>query len=112
MSTNQFLDEIDRGEGLTLSQLARRVPRTRLNLPVTLGCVLRWVIAGTKMPSGPPVKLEALRLAGKWITTPGAFRRFMLEQTPIGAAPTMPRTAAKRSRAADRAARELEAAGV
>ena len=38
--------------------------------------------AGVKGPGGQRVKLEAARLAGKWITTPAAIGRFVEAQTP------------------------------
>jgi hypothetical protein len=112
MSTDKLIEEIDAGEGLTLAQLAKRCPRTRQGKPVSLGCVLRWVLKGARDPNGKPVCLEAARLGGKWITTPAAFRRFIERQTPRLEPSQTPRTAAKRQRAADRAARELEAAVV
>jgi hypothetical protein len=109
--TEKLLDEINAGEGLTLAQLAKRCPRTRKNRPVSLGCVLRWVLDGAAGPDGNKVKLEAARLAGKWVTTARAFARFVAGQTPT-AEPEPFRTTAKRLRAADHAGDELEARGV
>lgn len=112
MLSDQIMQEIDAADGLTLAQLARRCPRTRQNRPVSLGCVLRWVISGVRGPNGETIRLEAVRLAGRWISTPGALRRFILAQTPTGEPPPSPRTASRRQRAADRAGAELDAAGV
>jgi hypothetical protein len=115
MVTDQLLQEIEAGEGLTLTQAAKRLPRTRQGKPVTLGCVWRWVLNGVWLPGGGQrLRLEACRLAGKWITTPGAIRRFILGQTPNldGERPLMPRSASARQRASERAAKELERQGV
>jgi hypothetical protein len=114
MMTQQLLDEIEAGQGETLTRAARRIPRARQDKPVTLSCLLRWVSRGVKGPNGERIKLEAARLAGKWVTTPGAIRRFVEAQQPqpdVGAAPT-PRTPNARRRAAERAAKELERHGI
>jgi len=109
MLTDQLLAEIESGQGETLMRAARRVPRTRQDRPVTLGCLLRWITAGVIALNGQRVRLEAARLAGKWITTPGAILRFIRAQTPSAEQAT-PRTTTplRRSRAAERAGRQLE----
>jgi hypothetical protein len=114
MLTEQLLEEIEAGQGQTLTQAARRVPRTRQDRPVTIGCLVRWITAGVIGPGGQRVRLEAARLAGRWVTTPGAIRRFVQAQTPRaegGDAPA-PRSPGKRERAAERAARELDRVGI
>ncbi len=114
MVTDQLLQEIEAGEGLTLAQAAKRLPCTRLGKPVTIGCVWRWVLDGARLPDGQRVRLEACRLAGKWITSPGAIRRFILAQTPDVTAerPALPRSALARQRASERAAEKLKQLGV
>lgn len=107
-----LLDEIDKGEGETLAQLAKRVPRTRQGKPVTLSCILRWVLDGARGPDGRRIKLEAVRLAGRWVSSPGALRRFILEQTPADGRLPHPRTPGHRQRASERAAKMLEQAGI
>lgn len=110
--SQELLDEIDKSEGMPLSALARRLPGTRQGKPVSLSCVLRWVLDGATVEKGPrarKVRLEAVRIAGKWISTPGALRRFILAQQPGYTAPI--RSPSQRSRAAERAKRELDKAG-
>jgi hypothetical protein len=114
MLTEQLLEEIEAGQGETVTRAARRVPRTRQDKPVTLGCLLRWILQGVQGPNGQRVRLEAARLAGKWITTPGAIRRFIEAQTPPldGNPAPAPRSPANRRRAAERAGRELDSIGI
>jgi hypothetical protein len=80
-----------------------------------MACLLRWVLDGARGPGGTRVRLEACRISGKWVTTPGALRRFVEAQTPefAGAGPAAKRRSARqRRRAAERADRELEKAGI
>ena len=114
MLSDQFLSEIEAGEGEPLTRAARRIPSTRQGKPVTLSCLLRWVLAGVRSPNGKRVRLEAARLANRWITTPGALRRFVQAQTPRFDAEDTPvvRSPAQRRRASERAAKELERAGI
>jgi hypothetical protein len=99
---------------LSLSQAARALPSSRGGRPVTLSCVLRWVLDGVRLPSGEVVRLEALRIGGRWLTSQEAIQRFAERLTPRldGEPAPTPRTPAARRRASERAARELEAAGI
>jgi hypothetical protein len=118
MLTDRLLEEIESGQGETLTRAARRVPRTRQDRPVTLGCLFRWITSGVLGPDGERVYLEAARLAGRWVTTPGAIRRFVAAQTPASASnratsPVPPtRSTSRRRREAERASQELERAGI
>jgi hypothetical protein len=115
VTTDQLLEEIESGAGETLSRAARRVPRTRLDRPVSLSCLTRWVLTGVRGPGGEIIRLEAAKLAGRWITTPAAIRRFIARQTPqfADAAPaSTTRTPTQRASRSARAARELEKLGV
>jgi hypothetical protein len=113
MLTEQLLEEIEAGQAETLTQAARRVPRTRQNRPVTLGCLFRWIMTGVIGPDGQRVRLEAARLAGKWVTTPGAIRRFAAAQTPsLAADAKVAPSPSRRQREKERAARELNKMGI
>jgi hypothetical protein len=98
---------------ISLTQAARLLPPGRRDRPVSLSCVLRWVLDGVKTPNGV-VRLEAVRLGGRWITSVQALERFAARQTPDleRQAPATPRSAAARTRASERAARALERAGI
>jgi hypothetical protein len=131
MHHDLLLDEIQAGEGLSLSRLARLCPATRrlsevdgdgkpiagtqTLRPVSLACVLRWVIDGVKLDDGTCVRLAAVRLAGKWISSAGALRRFIQAQTPAivdDAQGSEFRTPGQRRRANARADKMLEKAGI
>src|SRR5262245_52846403 len=113
MLTEKLLEEIEGGQGETITRAARRCPSTRQGKTVTLSCVLRWVLTGVRGPDGRRIKLEAARLAGKWITTPAAIRRFVAAQTPHTAeAPTEIRSPTSRRRVSERAAHELDLLGI
>lgn len=106
-------DEIAAGHGQPLAKLTRLFPSSRLGRPVSLGCILRWVQDGVKLPDGSTVRLEAARCAGRWLSTPAAIGRFLSAQTPrLDQAQSTPRTPAARTRAAEQASRELEAIGI
>jgi hypothetical protein len=65
------------------------------------------------VPGGRVVRLEAARLAGRWLTSAPALARYAAAQTPAVETETpAPRTPAQRRRASERAARELERVGI
>jgi hypothetical protein len=75
---------------------------------------VRWITSGAKSPTGEVVRLEAVRLGGRWVTSAAALQRFAERLTPrldAGAAPA-PRTPTQRARAAAKAAAALEKAGI
>jgi hypothetical protein len=100
---------------ITLAQAAARLPPNRLHRPVTASCVLRWVLSGVKVPGGGRMKLEAVRLGGRWLTSVEALERFAARQTPGLDAATNgapPRPPASRQRASERAEKELAKIGI
>jgi hypothetical protein len=99
---------------LSLSQAARLLPPGRRGRPVTLSCLLRWVLDGIDAPSGGRVRLEAARLGGRWVTSREALQRFAERLTPPfdGAPAPAPRSPVTRRRAAERAGEELGRLGI
>src|SRR5438552_644314 len=98
---------------ITLADAAALLPPGRNGRPVTASCVLRWVLRGVRVRGARErVRLEALRIGGRWLTSKEAMQRFAEAQTPIinDAAPI--RTPAARSRASDHADRQLRAIGM
>jgi hypothetical protein len=106
--------EVLAGAGLSLSQAAGRFPAFRENKPISPGTVYRWISDGVRLPDGSRVRLEAVRLGGRWLTSGPAIARFIARQTPSLEANSeaTPRTARQRERAAERAGRDLERMGM
>jgi hypothetical protein len=98
---------------ISLTQAARLLPRGRGDRPVTLSCLLRWIRYGARSPSGELVRLEAIRLGGRWVTSREALQRFAEALTPrLGDTSPMPRTPAAQQRASERAAQQIEKLGI
>lgn len=114
MISDQLLEEIAKGEGEPLVRAAKRMPSSRQGKPVSLSCLLRWVLSGVRGPDDRPIRLEAVRCAGRWLTTPGAIQRWLAAQTPHldGDPPSSPRSPSNRQRASDRAAAQLKKLGI
>jgi hypothetical protein len=97
---------------LSLSQAAKLLPSYRRERPVSLSCLLRWVLDGVRTPNGV-IRLEAVRMGGRWITSAEALERFAAAQTPTFEQPTVsPRALASRQQAVERADRRLESLGI
>jgi hypothetical protein len=97
---------------LSLNQAAKMLPPGRRGRPVTLSCLLRWVLDGVNTPMGR-VRLEAIRMGGRWITSVEALERFADQLTPNldkTSAPT-PRSVLSRRHAAERAGKQLDKIG-
>ena len=77
-----LLTEITAGQGLSLTQAARRFPPHRRNRPVNSSTVWRWMHDGVRLPDGTVVRLEAARVCGRWLTSEPALQRFIAAQTP------------------------------
>jgi hypothetical protein len=100
---------------LSLAQAARRFPPARLGRPVCPATVWRWCRQGVKVRGVGIVRLECVRLSGRWLTSVEAISRFVARQTPLpeGKTPVqLPRTPAGRQKAAERAGKELEKIGI
>jgi hypothetical protein len=107
------LAEIQAGEGLSLSAAGRLAgPGRRGGKAVDASTVYRWVVRGSKSPSGDVIRLEGARVGGCWLTSRGALARFVAALTPVsgeGAPP--PRSPAERRQADAAAAAELDRIG-
>lgn len=107
------LAEIQNGGGLSLSAAGRLFPGHRGNSTVNPSTVFRWLTTGAKTTCGQVVKLEAVRVGGRWLTSRGAINRFVAALTPTANTPPAPpptgSTAALRR--AEAAGRELARRG-
>jgi hypothetical protein len=81
---------------LTLADAAKLLPSVRMGRPVSYQCVLRWVKEGSRRSDGRIVKLEAVRLGGRLITSKEALQRFAEALTPFMAPKNTEPATAKR----------------
>jgi hypothetical protein len=80
--------------------------------PIHFSTVFRWVVKGVRGPAGERVRLDALRIGGRWVTSASALQRFAEALTPQLDGGATPATPTQRQRAAERAGKELEALGI
>jgi hypothetical protein len=99
---------------ITLAQAARLVPPAHGGKRCHLSTVQRWIITGTRGPSGEVVRLEGIRIGSRWFTTREAIMRWSTALTPHldAAPPAPPRTPERRRRASERAAVQLDKIGI
>jgi hypothetical protein len=99
---------------IPLARAAEMVPPARRGKKTHLSTVFRWVTDGAKGPDGRRVRLEAVRLGGRWLTSTEAVQRFAERLTPDLDRPRPPasRSPGARERAAKRADRQLRRLGI
>jgi hypothetical protein len=112
----EVLTEIQSGGGLSLSAAGHLFPGHRGNGTVDPSTVFRWVTRGTRTANGQAVKLEAVRVGARWLTSRSAVARFVTALTTAadpGTESSEPpsRTPATRQKASEQAARQLERMG-
>jgi hypothetical protein len=99
---------------LGMGQAAHRFPPYRLGRPVNPSTIWRWIREGVVLPSGERVRLEGVRVGGRWLTSVEALARFAAAQTPDVdlKRPDPPKPPASRMRAAQRAGEQLDKIGI
>jgi hypothetical protein len=113
MIASELTREIVGGEALSLAQAARLLPSGRLGRPCHPSTLGRWITDGARLPSGAVVRLQAVRLASRWITSRAAVERFLAALTEAAGAPSPAGRCARERTAADAdAARQLERLGL
>jgi Protein of unknown function (DUF1580) len=81
---------------------------------ISFPTIWRYVLRGIPGPDGQRVRLEAIRVGGRWVTSVEAVQRFAEALTPrldADSAP-MPRTPTQRRRNAAAASKRLSDAGI
>jgi hypothetical protein len=112
-------------QGLTPARAARLVPPLRQRrdpsghlepVPTHPSTIVRWIVSGVRARDGSLVRLEAIRVGGRWVTTARCLTAFAARLT---AAQTVPacQPAARplspaRRRDVEAAARELDEIGI
>lgn len=112
----RVLQEVLAGDSQSLPQAAKQFQGHRGNRHLTPSAVFRWRVKGVRTQSGCRVKLEAVRVGSRWMTSRAAVARFIVALTeasePSAAPPEPPRrTESARDRACERAVAELKARG-
>jgi hypothetical protein len=74
-----------RENSISLTEAAGLVPPGRRGRPTHLSTLLRWIKPGVR-----GVRLEAVRLGGRWVTSREALQRFADRLTAAQAGPTAP----------------------
>jgi hypothetical protein len=101
---------------ISLSQAARRLPSFRNDRPVSPATIWRWDSEGVRLPNGTRLRLEAVRLGGRWITSVESLTRFSERQTqaqtPSHEPPLSIRTPGQINTASERAEKQLEEIGI
>ena len=95
---------------ITLCQAASRYPGHRGAGRLHPSTLTRWILRGVRGVGGERIRLEAVRVGCRWLTSEAALERFAAA---LGGAeePSTPRTPASRNNAAENAGRELEQLG-
>lgn len=98
---------------ISLHDGCKLVPSSRSGKKLNIATMWRWINDGVLALDGSRVKLQAIRLGGRWLTSHEAIERFSAALTgDTGNAPAPIRTPAARSRAAEVARKKLEAIGI
>lgn len=104
--------EIRNEKLINLSQAAGLFPPSRRGRPVHVSCLMRWIMEGVRTSSGR-IRLDAIRVGGRWVTSIEAIERFAAAQTPSRPdAAVPPPSPASQKRASARAASRLKELGL
>lgn len=105
--------DITQEQGLSPAQAAKFIPCYRAGKKTHPSTVVRMIQAGVRTPAGRRVKLRAVRLGSRWITSVEAIREFIAAQQgePETVAAAAFRSPSGRRRASEEAAAELSRIG-
>ena len=98
----------------SFSEAAKKIPAYRGTAEhADPSTVFRWANRGCRAADGSLVKLQVVRVGGRYLTSVEAIQRFFESLNTDAVLPkARPRSATKRRRASQRASDELKAAGV
>lgn len=95
---------------ISLAQAAAACPGRRTAARLAPSTIFRWLSRGVRAASGDRVRLEAVRLGGRWVTSSEALARFVRRLTSPDAG--LIAVARPPSPHADRVAAELDRLGL
>jgi hypothetical protein len=95
---------------IDLTEAASRFPGQRGAARLHPATLTRWILKGSKGVNGQRVKLEALRMGSRWLTSAAALARFANALHPAGDSQTETplRTPAARNQASEAAGAQLD----
>lgn len=96
---------------LSLQQAAKRLPPGRNGRPVHVSTIIRWITQGARSPSGEIVRLQAVRLGSRWLTSAEFLDDFARRLTPSFGEPSASSIAPARRKDLGKVG-ELDAAGI
>jgi hypothetical protein len=103
---------LDRGEPtIGVAEVARQFPASRGSGRVHPQTIVRWIQKGVRAANGERIKLEAIRVGYRWMTSEAALKRFLMASTVIEPETAALRTPAQRHRASEEAGAQLEKVG-
>ncbi|MEI7687619.1 MAG: DUF1580 domain-containing protein [Planctomycetota bacterium] len=88
---------------VTLSQLAKKLPRRRLDRPVHPATIHRW-----RSPGVRGIRLECVRIGGTWHTSLEAYQRWVERLTIVESGSNTEVSSARTSPSEDAIDRELD----
>lgn len=102
---------------ISFGQAAKRFPPCRQGKPVSPATPFRWAKYGINRPDGTRVKLESIRVGGRWLTSVEALARFCdrlssSDESTSGPSPSTPRTPSLRQRENDLVENHLKKIGL
>ena len=105
--------DITSDDTMTLTEACRILPRGRNGAKPHISTLVRWITDGAPATDGRRVRLSAVRVGGKWITSRAALREFSALLTPH-LEPDMPPplTPSKRRREEEERGKRLEKVGI
>jgi hypothetical protein len=98
---------------IPLARARKFFPPGRGGKSTHISTLVRWIINGARSNDGTVVRLEALRIGSRWVTSREAIQRFAEALTPrLNSASPASRTRTARLRASKRAAEQLDKLGL
>jgi hypothetical protein len=103
MVSRSSIIDVNREQILTLSQLAKRLPRRRNDRPVHPATIHRW-----RHPGVRGVRLECVRIGGIWVTSLEAYQRWVDQLTTLDQRGESSTAAPERQRGQGMSSEEIE----
>ena len=115
-SGSQLPNDVVSEKLISFAQAAAMFPSSRRDRPVSPSCIWRWFRHGVRLANGQVVRLEAVKVAGRHLTSVEAVRRFVAsQQIDDAAVPDRPtenrptsRSPARRQRDSERALEKVK----